>query len=265
MALQFVSGSADKVNLGRPVLLQDIRAGTMLVWANPSAWPAAGLRAIVYINGTSTGFRNFSTAGLGGTLGLRLLVDRATTALNVGALPGDVPFAGANKPNCWVVTWNVDGVDADQHLYGGDQNAPLTEVTTYQSQIVGSGTVSASTNAADTVIGGNSTNQGFPGVIYDVAIWDRVVPLVDLQWMRFALSLSAPLGWWTLGADGPAAVWDYTGRTPGTISGALVVPGTTPVGYTRPRRRWLDVPAAPAPTGWGLLLGGARNRLVSGV
>lgn len=267
LARTFTDAGDELVTLGTPATLQDIAVGGMFVWARPSLWPAAALRAIFYINGTAGGFRDFSMSGSGGATGLRLLIDRDVTVFQVAATPSNTPHAAADRLCQWAVTWDINGANGDQHLYGGSDSHQLEEVTTYSARDVGSGTFTTSSNAQATTIGGFGASQGFPGAIYFVALWKYHQPtLHELRQVAKAALLRQPLrgpglcGAWYTDASGDGRVVDLSGYgNHGTLSGTATpkaVAGLPMLGATT-RRRLADVNIVP------LLMHSYRRRRVA--
>lgn len=227
MPLRFVGASSDTVNFGKPVSLQDIEVGTIFIKARPTEYPAAGIRALLYINGVATGFRDAGFSGSAGASAVRLLIDRATTIFQVSVAPADLPFGAANRWCDWAITWDINATNADQHIYGGATSPfhPMEEATTYHARDVGSGAATSS-NTQDTVLGGRSSDA-FPGDIAFCAVWAGVkLTLAELRRVQKLLDLGPPLptAAWYPGADGGAVVNDLmAGGVNGTITGATVV------------------------------------------
>lgn len=230
MPLLFTDAAETYVNLGTLASIQNIEKGSLYFKHRPDLWPAAGLRAMFYINGNATGFRDFSMSGIGGTIGARLLIDRASVAYNVGATPANTPHHAAGVWCDLLFTWDMNAANSDQHIYGGSMYPtfnPLVEVGTYANRDVGSGTATSS-NSQNSVFGGFGLSQGYPGRIGYVGLWiNRQLTLNEAHYVQrnprdFGVYGQSRV--WLPGEDGGATVVEKLGSGDnGTIVNATVI------------------------------------------
>lgn len=222
MALLFANGSGDHVDLGTSAFLRGFTAGTILARVFPTTYPPASNRYL-YCANQGVGFRNLDVGGGGGTLGPRFFLDRATVDLNVSVLPSNLPHNGVNTWQDWAVVFNTAGADGDQHMYGGNPANSLTEVTTYNLQLAGTGAVNAESTAENPRIGSLSDAAGgFPGAIAWFLFWNRTLSLAELLSHQHRPHGSPGLmGYWNFLWPAGSTQPDLSGRGgPGTVTGA---------------------------------------------
>jgi hypothetical protein len=223
MALTFVDNASNVVQLGTSAHLRDITAGTMIVRAFPTTYPPASFRYIYRSNDGGGGNRTFDIGGSGGTLGPRFIIERTTSNLGIGATTANTPHSAVNTWCDWAATWDLNGADTDQHMYGGNLSNPFTEVTTYAAalQVVGSGTSTESTSA-DPTIGGMALGQlrGFPGPIAWFLFFNRQLSIGELRALQHRPYKTADcIGFWHLYGTGTQP--DLSGHLDnGTVTGA---------------------------------------------
>lgn len=229
MALLFVNNGATRVDLGaNATALRDHDAGTILVRAFPTTYPPASFRFMYDSNGGGTASRRFDIGGAGGTVGPRLIIQRDSGSGNMEAsvLQANMTHTAVNTWCDWAVTWNLNGADADQHLYGGNLANAFTEVGTYNAQTAGSGTIDTEDPTINPMIGvaGNVLNRGFPGRIAWLLIWSRQLSLGELRAQQHRPHVTAGcVGFWMLWGTGTQP--DLSGHlNNGTVTDATAAP-----------------------------------------
>jgi hypothetical protein len=228
MALTFVDNSSDEVQLSSANGLRDIEDGTIIARVFQASTPASF--RYIYRANDGGGNRLFDVGGSGGTLGPRLGIERATAGLGVSATPANTPHFALNTWCDFAVTWTFSGADADQHLYGGNLSNPFTEVTTYASQVAGSGSGTEDNSVAPQIGGMFDTGlRGFPGRIAWVLIFNRQLSLGELRQLQHRPRVvSGCVGFWHLWGTGTQP--DLSGHlNNGTVTGATAS-GHPPMG-----------------------------------
>lgn len=217
MSLNFVS--TNRVDVGAGTSLDNVTAGTCLVWAKTTN--VGGSNQILYRKGAAVGdIYRFSFTGTT----LSAVVTRATTNLEAAALHANCNGLAANTWVCFCATWNTAGVNGDQKLFTGTLTSLLAEPSAYSTQAVGSGT--AGNNAADSMFIG-STSTGSQPWLGDIAVFqyvNRQMTLGEARAWQFRPSwVSGTVGMWVLGWNGTTNVPDLSGNAnTGTITGATV-------------------------------------------
>lgn len=94
---------------------------------------------------------------------------------------------GLNKWVFIVFTWNSNGANADQKILIGDLITPAAEPSSYTTQTVGSGVVSASWGTNNLFVGNSATNQTreIRGRIAWVGTWNTSLTtqqIISQQW-----------------------------------------------------------------------------------
>lgn len=225
MALLFTNGTAQRVNVGSAVILDDLTASSVMAWIYPTSIVA---NTRIVDKGAATGFFNLNIAG-GGTARLSFFIDYNTT--DAGAQSADNVLV-ANIWQCAAAT--CDGTNAPK-LYWGALNVPMAETAyTAATQTAPSGG-RVTDNTTVMALGSTQTvtaARTFPGVIAWVGVWNRAlspVELIDLQ--MNPRPTSGCVGSWRLGLKGAALQLDESGYSNhGTIvSGVTYTTATVPL------------------------------------
>jgi hypothetical protein len=190
-----------------------------------------------------TVYRDFIVTGTGGTSGRMLLeARRATTALRATSTSAVISI------NEW--TWlafqlNTAGVNADQKLFYAKDGSKLTEVASYSTQQVGSGSV-FSDAAFQFALGNSDTPQTFwgqTGITAMFTTWSRALTLKELNDIIEARSIDIEdptLELYTVPGTNLGVQFDYSkkGRH-GVVTGATPTAGDV-YSLTSPDPAYLD-------------------------
>ena len=220
MSLLFVAGSADRVACGAGASIGNLSVYTTLCWVYPTS--LVNLRRI-YNKGI--GVHTAHGLALTGTAGdLDFVRGGSTTDISVTS--SNTPLSVVNKWYCIAVTINT-GVSPNGRMYVGTLSAPLKEVT-YTAQVDLSGTIFDDSANAFT-IGNRYTstfNNGFPGMIGHVSVWNRVLPYGELDDQRMKPSIARECRFFMhLGTNGLGLQQDRSGyANNGTVTTATIAP-----------------------------------------
>lgn len=230
MSLSFPN-SGDMVNVGSASMLDNMSVGTYLVWCFPASITTdcrmlqKGLAA--------SGINLFTIDGVTSSGALLLDIKRATTNL-IMRKNGLVTLNSWQFLGC---SYDASKADSDQHLYRGTLNASATEVTAYDAQQVGSGTV-GDNSATDQGIGNRLPAGGyqFSGKIGFVGIWNRQLSLQELLDQQFRPHVTnGCILFMYLGFNGIGTQPDLSGNlNNGTVTGAAIstyIPLGPPFGF----------------------------------
>lgn len=229
-AFQF-DGSDDYVTASSSSSLNQLSAFTCSAWIYPTT--VSGEQAIVYKEVASNGKQYCGLSG-SGTGRLYVNIDRTSDAT---ARTND----NAIKANKWqFITTVWDGTNAPQIYING------TEVSSYQTQTAGSGTI-VDDSSGDLVIGGRSTPSTlFNGKLDDIRIYNRVLSPAEIKRIyelgattHIATTINTNpnlenglVGHWTFDGDLDSVIADSSGQgtdgyfgTSSEATSSMVVPG----------------------------------------
>lgn len=200
-ALRFDIGNLSNLNLTSVASITNLAAGTIAAWVKPldisgfnnRIWQKAG------------GANNWLLIGTDSNAGdLRFGWNRSVTSLNIRTTGG---YLALGEWQMVAAAWNSTGANSDQHIYRGTLTSPVTEASTYASQVVGSGTHD------DT--GGNplilSTNTSIVGAYFQM--WNRQLNVQELELVRTNPQPSSGGSVISLlvGDNGVTKQWDLSG------------------------------------------------------
>lgn len=147
--------------------------------------------------------------------------NRATANINVISNS----YITTNAWNFVAGVFDSAGADGDQRLYIGDDTTTVVEVSSYATQVVGSGALNDITGSNFLVGDGPSFLGPFGGRIAVVGMWNTVLTLGQirsLQW--FPRNLFSPLLLCQYGFNGTGTQADLSGNgNAGTVTGATVI------------------------------------------
>lgn len=200
------SAGTQRVTSGPHATINNIAAGTYLLWFKPSSIP--GLRRLVVksngrilaINDASGNFRGF--------------VNRATTSTNY--ITNTNP-AVSGEWNCVMMTWDLAaGAGELVNVYRGSLTAAMTECG-YGSQTDGTG-VAGDDSANPLSIAGDGTNSGLPGDYAIYAVFNRVLTRAEgVNWQFQPRMMSGCVDFKHLYGTGTQPDWSGTGNA-GTVA-----------------------------------------------
>jgi hypothetical protein len=245
-ALKFTNLGSERVNVGSGSLLDDILTGTVIAVCTPTVADTAGGRIYqkAYLGADASYWLLDINDGVSALL--RFGYSRSVTDLAVGAT-----VVTLNQRQFFAASFNGSGADADQKLYRGTDQQPVTEVATYSQRQVGAGTHPADAGANGYIGNRANFNVGFPGTIEMLAIYrDRILTPSELRDVQAGLIPRAGLvGYWLLGESGQNLVPDLSGNgNHGVITGAtLTLDGRFREARATRRRLYADI-GAPPPT-----------------
>lgn len=224
MTLNFLSTQNDYVNFGNSAEINNLNdVGTFAGWFYRTS--AAGDSAYFYkLNSAYTNGISMKAPGVNG-LGLRLDVPMTGTSLRIQTNSSVVTL---NAWNFVCATWDTSSPTAtDQKLFVGTLTSPVSEISSYNFQIAGSGSV----NNADSDglgIGNIPSNPAsfarFVGNIGWVGFWSTQLTQGQLRKIQYKPTASANcvLSCW-FGKNGSGTQTDLSGEgNHGTITGATV-------------------------------------------
>lgn len=224
MALHFADSSTDRVECGNSSELNDIAAGTIIVWhlpdgqGNDEGWAAK-----------ISGGDGWDWSAPADTDAMRFILRRIGGNINVNSTNSTQVIA-TGVWNYNAVAWDINGADADQKLFYGRLNVAVTEADNYTFQSVGSGAVysdAASNFTIANIPGGGGAS--FDGKIALLAVWDKQLTLAQIEAQRHMLDKAIEsancVGFWNLGLYGTGVQPDWSGNgNNGTVTGATVSP-----------------------------------------
>lgn len=223
-AFKFIDGSTTSfVNCGSPSDTAQLTDETRVIWCRFDAAPGGnrpfllqsggGINANWLANGSGNinGFRDFSTTDANSN------ASRAAVNCTIGQ-----PWLGALTMSAGLI-----------RLYGGTLTIPVTEASSYASQITGVGTPVSVTGKSIQIGGFSGFGQGFPGVIWLAAWFDWEMSLAELRDVQFHPEqwASRALHFWYLGRDGLTVIdRGRNGNTaPGTTTGVSMAADNLPL------------------------------------
>ena len=183
---------------------------TFIVWANLGSTGGGTGQGIV---------ARTTNRGLGMNVNVgdafEFLALRATTSTQVTATAANFKYFATSKWVCIVSLFSAAGVNADQQILIGDLlNYPVGP-SSYSTQLVGSGNLTAWD--ANLAIGAWTSTGSLPlvsGKIAAVGIWNKVLSFTEIQKQRFELLKRRFVitpncqGFWQLGrGTGPQVDW----------------------------------------------------------
>ncbi len=243
MALAF-DGSAPAANTyvscGSAAGLDNIAAGTVLVWARPTD-VANEYRVLIskgWDQGTSAQLGwDLHTRSADGTQ-LRFTVGRATSIQGVNS----TPVMSANTWGCAAATWDI--TNGGPKIYYGTLTATLADVSA--SPANGSGAQNDD-SGRNVIVGAQDDGSlgyvatAYYGSIAVAMVWNRVLSLAELRAQQFYPHPTAGCVLFThLGYNGTGTQVDLSGNgNNGTVSGATVAD------HVPLKRFWLGVNWAP--------------------
>jgi hypothetical protein len=214
MALTF-NGTSDNVNVGSATILDNLfgasGTGTALLWIYPTSTNAGTW--LSKNNGVNL-FNNTNTD-------VQFQIQRGTLGLLTIATQANNATFGINKWCCVAASWNVAGVDGDQHTYHGDLTTTIAESAAYSTQRVGSGTPT-DTTANNLLIGGRLSGAiGMNGAVGLCLVWNRQLSLGELKDQQFNPHVTSGCVLYTqLGFNGTSTQPDWSGNgNAGTVTG----------------------------------------------
>jgi hypothetical protein len=237
-ALKFINLGSARVNVGSGPLLDDILTGTIIAVCTPTVADTAGGRIYqkAYLGADASYWLLDINDGVSALL--RFGYSRSVTDLAVGAT-----VVTLNQRQFFAASFNGSGVAADQKLYRGTDQQPVTEVATYSQRQVGSGTHPTDAGANGYIGNRANFNVGFPGTIEMLAIYrDRILTLTELRDAQAGrLPLAGLVGYWLPGESGQNLVPDLSGNgNHGVVTGATLSPDGQSGRILPSRRLYLD-------------------------
>ena len=225
MALYFNPNSNQKVSLGTTSGLQNNGQRSVLAWIYPTASPSAN-NGLIFSKATSgwSVYQYFDVRESGS--GLKISHGAACSASDAHSRSSDI--LALNQWHC--VAGRMD-VGTTNKIYFGGLSTTLAEVSAYDDEIVGGGSVN-SDSSAEAAIGNYgfypASWSRFPGHIAVVVVWNAVLSVAELRLQQFHLlgpivqpqncKLFINLGW-----NGMSTQADWSGNGyNGTVSGATV-------------------------------------------
>jgi hypothetical protein len=215
MPLQFFGGSGSaRVNVGAGAGLGNLHTGTFAAWVMANA--TTGSR--IWEKGVTTSAQTFALFATGPIFANA----RGTQSQTAIAPTSNFAAYALNIPLFFAATFNDAGAAADQKLYMGNLQMPATEPSAYSVQRVGSGAF-GDNSAADGFIGNlAATNRAFPGLIWSLGIWTRVLSRDELIAQQDGSRPGGCEAFWRPGTNGRGGVLDESGNNHhGTITGAV--------------------------------------------
>ena len=225
MGLDFSASDTHQVDIGNGASINNLTAGGILAWINPATITASGVRGRIIQKGLfgPGNFRNFMI-GHTSNGDFTMEIMRATTNLNALSATGQL---SASVWQCVATRFDTAGANGDQQLYVGDVNTALTEVSSYSTQLVGSGATGDDSGVNAYISNNSNNNRSINGSISFVSIWNTYPSLGDLQRQQFntsrmaspSMALFMHLGVHGSGGVGTQIDWSGNGNN-GTITGA---------------------------------------------
>ena len=234
MSLLFVNGGAQRVDLGSAASLDNIEAGTLMVWCRPTSSPPAA-NSRIYTKGGSQGPALLVTS----TGNVQFTRGRATTACSAIAATANFTSWAAGQWLCMAATWDSAGAAGAQKLYIGDQNTALTEPSAYSTQTFGSGAVTDDSAQNGWIGNSAAAVGGFDGEIAILALWNVQISTTNMGiWKDQCTPIVGGnmKGQWFLGREGTGSQLDYSGNgNAGTVTSATVGTFLPKIYYQRRR------------------------------
>ncbi len=219
--LNSASGTTNVITWAANTQWNNVSAGTMFAWVNPSGVSATTSRIV-----DKQGTQRLIFAVRDSTNGdLRCGYNRSTSNLNILSTTGYVTTGAWQFLAC---VWDTAGSNGNQLMY----RATLTNITltqpTYSAQAVGSGTHDDST--AVLVIGngnGGSATNSFTGTIAVFGWWNRTMTSGELASQMFTPhSSNGCIALFALGRNGTGTQQNLCGtKTAGTVTGFAAATG----------------------------------------
>lgn len=218
MALAFNPGNARRVNIGSDASLDNMSAGTILVWLLID-----GHKTDNYVYGkVSTGFADAVIAITRNTGYAALQVTRATSDLTV------VTNTNVMSTGTWYFLgfqWDVAGANADQKIFSGSLSAAAVECG-YSTQTVGSG-AKDDESGFDAYIGNNINLDAFSYFNGDIAwfgLWNTTLNLGQIKAQQYRpYPTDNCVAFYHLGFNGTGTQPDLSGiGNNGTVTSATV-------------------------------------------
>lgn len=222
MALEFTGGDADRVDCGSGATLDDITAGTVLMWVYMDGF-GSQFRWFMKKNGGSdfVGYWEMSHSGAGA---LNFVIDYNTTDLEIVSSDGDL---GTGK---WIfigASFDASSTNTNQKLWIGDLTTSAAEPGAYATQQASSGTIVS--NASGTLKWGNrnGADRSIDGRIAWAAIWSgTTMTQAQVRAQQFSPHITADgncVIFMHLGYNGTGTQPDWSGNSnAGTVTGATV-------------------------------------------
>lgn len=222
-ALTF-SSTTDTVNCGSSTTADNFwqNAGTIMMWVFPTSFPANNTLAAKCTGdacGTSQSFYNISA-----TL-VQFQIARATTGETIRATYGAGNALPTILANTWVfmaVTFDPAGTNGQQQLWAGNFSTPVAEATAYNSQVVGTGTITDQTSGNFMIGGRPSISVAMVGRIGMFHAVNSRLTLGQLKAQQYAPHrISGSILYTRLGFNGTGTQADWSGSGNNcTVTGA---------------------------------------------
>ena len=223
-----LAGTTPKVVVGTTPF-DNMEIGTMLTWVRPTTATANQIM-IDKRDPPTEGYRLF------------IMWDDGRFGFQLDRNPSDLfAFSSASTytANVWqylVSTFDMAGANGDQKCFRGLLDTVVSEVSGYDSQLVGSGAAFTNTGLNQTLGNRDAADLPVQGLMAWAAIYDRQLSLAEIRQQQYNIWTPIDpdncLGFWNLGFNGTGTQPDWSGnRNNGTVSGGAAEDNHVPLGY----------------------------------
>lgn len=182
MGLSFANDSTDRIRFGANTALNDLVECTVAAWFRVSSFSSSNFFSV--IAKALTDYSVFTLFDVTNNGALDMSFRRATTDLKARSANS---LIATNTDTFCAWQYKNNGINADQKLFHGSHNGSnfvdAAEVPSYALQTVGSGSLTSNASALlgiGNMADGTASQGGSARVIYQVALWSRLLTTQDL-------------------------------------------------------------------------------------